>query len=188
MLSWEPPLSGSRLISYPYSPNGLEKLSDKSLEHLRAPLSACGCWLEQRLNGTSGSVLASLGSPHRGFPRIIRQFLELEFSEVRGSKHPIGRGGKHSTTAQCTGPPASSLRQTPPTFLRAPTSWATRKARGIAGSGESVQVPGRLPRPFLSDAPIHWGTWKRLSRKVATHACNTSKSSGPPCLLEWWPC
>src|SRR5918993_1331017 len=73
---------------------------------------------------------------------LFQTVSEEEFSEVRGSKHPIGRGGKHSTTARCTGPPASSLRQTPPTFLRAPTSWAARKARGIAGSGGSVQVPG----------------------------------------------
>ena len=103
-----------------------------------------------------------------GCPIALRS---QEFSEVRGSKHPIGRGGKYSTTARCTGSPASSLRQTPLTFLRAPTPWAARKARGIARSGGSVQVPGRLPRPFLSDAPIHWGTWKRLSRKFAPHAC-----------------
>ena len=135
----------------------------------------------------SGPSLLTFIQPS-AWNRRSANFAFLEFSEIRGSKRPIGRGGKHSTTARCTGPPASSLRQTPPTFLRAPTSWAARKARGIAGSGGSVQVPGRLPRPFLSDAPIHPSAWKRLSREFATHACNTSKSSGPPCLLEWWPC
>jgi hypothetical protein len=69
-----------------------------------------------------------------------------------------------------TGPPASTLTQTPPTSLTAPTSWAARKARGIVGSGRSVHGPGRLPRPFLSDAPIHRSAWKGHSANFALTA------------------
>jgi hypothetical protein len=46
-------------------------------------LSACVWWHERQQNCVSGSVLTPLGSPQWAFPRIIRQFLEEEFCELR---------------------------------------------------------------------------------------------------------